>query len=227
MANKVSNFAKLSHIMAPFKPFLRPEVSFVWTPELEAAFQESKWLIIEAIREGVRIFDPARRTCPRTDWCKKGIGYILSQKHCQCTNTSLPNCCLNGWKITLAGSRFLNVSEQGWAPVEGEALAVVWGLWQTRYFTLGCNDLLVVSDHQPLKKLLGDRTLDEITNSRLLKLKQQTFPWYFEIDYLPGLDNPSADATSRNPSGSPDEVEDEEPVLAAIIDTRDMMDIYY
>ena len=113
------------------------------------------------------------------------------------------------------------------APVEGEALAVVWGLWQTRYFTLGCNDLLVVSDHQPLKKLLGDRTLDKINNSRLLKLKQRTFPWYFEIDYLPGIDNPAADATSRNPSGSPDEVEDEEPVLAAAIDTRDMMDIYW
>ena len=51
-------------------------------------------------------------------------------------------------------------------------------------------------------------------------------PWYFEIDYLPGLDNPAADATSRNPSGSPDEIEDEEPVLAAAIDTRDMMHIY-
>ena len=96
LVNQVSNYAKLSHVMAPFKPFLSPKVSFVWTPELEAAFQESKWLIIEAIREGVRIFDPARRTCLRTDWCKKGIGYILSQKHCQCTHSSLPNCCPNG-----------------------------------------------------------------------------------------------------------------------------------
>ena len=60
-----------------------------------------------------------------------------------------------------------------------------------------------------------------------MKLKQRTFPWYFEIDYLPGLDNPSADATSRNPSGSPDEVEDEEPVLAAAKDTRDMIDVYW
>ena len=135
MANKVSNFAKLSHIMAPFKPFLRPEVSFVWTPELEAAFQESKWLIIEAIREGVKMLDPARRKFLRKDWCKKGIDYILSQNHCQCTHSSLP-CCPNGWEITLAGSRFLTFSQQGWAPVEGEALAVVWGLWQTRFFTL-------------------------------------------------------------------------------------------
>ena len=86
--------------------------------------------------------------------------------------------------------------------------------------------MLVVSDHQPLKKLLGDRTLDEITNSRLLKLKQRTFPWYFEIDYLPGIDNPAADATSRNPSDSPNEVEDEEHVLVAAIDNRDIMDIY-
>ena len=160
LVNQVSNYAKLSHIMAPFKPFLSPKVVFMWTDALEAAFRESKHLIIEAIKEGVRIFDPRRKTCLRTDWCKKGIGYILSQKHCECSHTPLPNCCNEGWKITLAGSRFLNGSEQGWAPIEGEALAVVWGLWQTRYFTLGCNDLMVVSDHKPLKKLLGNRTLE-------------------------------------------------------------------
>ena len=199
LVNQVSNYAKLSPVMAPFRPFLSPKTPFVWTTELDDAFQESKQLIVEAIREGVRIFDPKRRTCLRTDWCKKGIGYILSQKHCQCTYSSLPTCCPDGWKITLAGSRFCNASEQGWAPIEGETLAVVWGLWQTRYFTLGCKDLLVISDHKPLKKLLGDRTLDEISNSRLFKLKRRTLPWYFEIDYIPGIQNPAADATSRNP----------------------------
>ena len=96
LVNQVSNIAKLSHVMAPFKTFLSPKVSFVWTRELEAAFNESKWLIIAAIREGVMIFDPARRTCLRTNWYKKGIGYIPSQKHCQCTHSSLPNCCPNG-----------------------------------------------------------------------------------------------------------------------------------
>jgi hypothetical protein len=51
---------------------------------------------------------------------------------------------------------------------------VAWGLEQTRYFTQGCDNLVVVTDHKPLVKIFGDRTLDEITNSRLFRLKQRT-----------------------------------------------------
>ena len=81
-------------------------------------------------------------------------------------------------------------------------MAVAWGLEQTRYFTQGCDNLLVITDHKPLVKLLGDRTLDEITNSRLFRLKQRTLPWRFEIQHLPGKSNHAADATSRHPSPS-------------------------
>ena len=52
------------------------------------------------------------------------------------------------------------------------------GLEQTKYFTLGCDDLLVVTDHKPLVKILSGRTLDEITNTHLFRLKQRTFPWH-------------------------------------------------
>ena len=68
------------------------------------------------------------------------------------------------------GSRFLHGAEQRYAPVEGEALAVAYGLEQTKYFTQGCNDLIVVTDHKPLVNLLGDCTLDEIHNPRLFRI---------------------------------------------------------
>ena len=77
-----------------------------------------------------------------------------------------------------------------------------WGLEQTRYFTQGCDNLLIVPDHKPLLKILGDRKLDEITNSRLFRLKQRTLHWRFEIKHMPGKCNLSAGATSRNPSPS-------------------------
>ena len=112
----------------------------------------------------------------------------------------MPDCCRNGWRITLAGSRFLSGAEQRYAPIEGEALAIAWGLEQTRYFTQGCPDLLVVTDHKPLTKIFGDRTLDEISNTRLFRLKQRTLPWYFRIAHAPGKSNAAADATSRHPS---------------------------
>ena len=48
-------------------------------------------------------------------------------------------------------------------------------------------------------KVLGDRTLDEINNTRLFNLKQDTLPWKFEIEWMEGKGNCFSDATSRNP----------------------------
>jgi hypothetical protein len=166
---------------------------------LDTIFEESKSKIIDAIKEGVKIFDISRRTCLRTDWSKKGIGYFLSQKHCKCIDASY-GCCPDGWKVTLAGSRFLSKEEKNYVPIEGEALAVVWALEQTLYFTMGCNDLLIILDHKPLVKIFGDRRLDEIDNPRLFRLKQRTLMWRFEVQYQKGADNPCADAMSRYPN---------------------------
>ena len=201
LVNQVANYAQLREHMEHFRPFLSPRHPFHWTPELDQSFQSSKTAIIKAIHHGVEIFDVNRPTCLRTDWSKKGIGYFLLQKHCKCEELS-PGCCENGWLITLAGSRFLDSAEQHYAPVEGEALAITWGLEQTKYFTMGCQKLVVATDHKPLLKIFGDRTLDEIPNTRLFRLKQRILPWYFDIIHLPGKTNLACDATSRYPSAS-------------------------
>jgi len=202
LVNQVANYGQLRDTMTPFRPFLSPRCPFQWTPELEIAFQTSKDTIVESIRHGVEIFDIKKRTCLRPDWSCRGIGYFLLQQHCQC-KSGFPNCCENGWHVTLAGSRFLSAAEERYAAIEGEALAVAWGLEQTRYFTQGCDDLLVITDHKPLVKIFGDRTLDEISNSRLFRLKQRTLMWRFTIAHLPGQCNQAADATSRHPSSLP------------------------
>ena len=169
------------------------------TEAVERAFEVSKESIIAEICHGVEISDPTKRTCIRPDWSRQGIGYFLSQKHCSC-DSCLPDCCTDGRRVTLAGSRLLTSGEQRYAPIEGEALAVAWGLEQSKYFTQGCNDLLVVTDHKPLVQILGDRTLDEISNTRIFPLKQRTLPWSFDIAHLPGKTNSAADGTSRHPS---------------------------
>ncbi len=199
LINQVSNYAQLRDLMAPFRSFLSPKVKFEWSEDLDNAFERSKRLIVEAIRHGVQIFDLNKPTCLRPDWSSKGIGYFLTQKHCNCPE-QLPDCCQDGWVVTLAGSRFLSGAEKRYAPVEGEALAIAWGLEQCKYFTQGCSNLLVVTDHKPLVKIFGDRTLDEISNSRLFRLKQRTLPWSFVTAYMPGKTNLAADATSRHPS---------------------------
>ena len=197
LVNQMANYAQLRDLVAPLKQFLSPKRTFAWSEDLNKTFTASKLAIVEVIRHGVEIFDPIRRTCLRPDWSNRGIGYFLLQKHCSC-DSCIPDCCHSGWRVTLAGSRSLSSAEQRYAPVEGEALAVAWGLEQTKYFTQGCDNLVVVTDHKPLTKIFGDRTLDEITNTRLFRLKQRTLMWRFQIFHLPGATNCAADATSRH-----------------------------
>ena len=121
-------------MIEPFRKFLSPKVKFYWDSNLDEIFTESKKSIVAAIQEGIQIFDPMRKTCLRCDWSTLGIGFYLSQKHCNCEGES-PDCCEDGWHITLCGSRFLRKSEERYCPIEGEALSVAWSLEQTRYFT--------------------------------------------------------------------------------------------
>lgn len=201
LVNQVSHYGKLTDEMLPFKPLLSPKTPFKWTEELQEAFENSKVQIVKAIEEGVRIFDPQRKTCLSPDWSRTGIGYWLWQQYCGCASDT-PNCCEGGWKITLAGSRFLRPSEQRYAPIEGEALAIAWALEDTKFFTIGCDKLIIATDHKPLTKIFSDRSLDDITNTRIFRLKQRTLMWRFNVIHIPGKLIPASDATSRNPAAS-------------------------
>ena len=103
------------------------------------AFETSKVNIVEKIKEGVMMFDPNLPTCVATDFSGTGIGYFLLQKTCSCEGRR-PDCCQEGWRICLAGSRFLHDAETRYAPIEGELLAVAYAVHQCRYFILGCPD---------------------------------------------------------------------------------------
>ena len=91
-------------------------------------------------------------------------------------------------------------------------MAAAWALEDTKFFTRGCRNLVLTTDHKPLVKILGDRALDEIHNPRLFRLKQRTLMWQYRIVHVPGKSNAAADATSRYPgaveSEEPDQVED-------------------
>ncbi len=128
------------------------------------------------------------------------------QKYCHCT-TRTPVCCPDGWKLCLVGSRFTHPAESRYAPVEGEALAVAYALHQTRYYVLGCTDLIVATDHKPLLQIMNDRSLTDIENRRLLNLKEKTLPYKFTIVHVPGRKNLGPDAASRHPTGQPDRLQ--------------------
>ncbi|XP_045111712.1 uncharacterized protein LOC123504872 [Portunus trituberculatus] len=71
------------------------------------------------------------------DWCKDGIGFVVMQQYCSCPKATAPLCCKGGWRLALCGSRHLTPAETGYAPMEGEALAVAWCLHKARLFFWG------------------------------------------------------------------------------------------
>ena len=66
----------------------------------------------------------------------------------------------------------------------------------------GCQRLFIATDHKSLLGILDDRALDTIDNTRIVKLKERTLGWTFEIIYVPGKKQAAADALSRRKSAS-------------------------
>ena len=196
---QVAPFFANRPVMEPFRELLKPAArgkQIYWDDNLTKLFNDSKVIITEAIKEGIKCFRVGDWTCLMPDFCKTGIGFLLMQKRCQCEKIS-PYFCPDGWQITLAGSRFTRGPETRYAPVEGEALAVAWSLEATRHYTLGNSKLLIATDHKPLLKILGDRKLEEIDNPRLLKLKEKTLRWKFDIIHVAGKTHVGPDTLSR------------------------------
>ena len=201
LLNQVSYSFSMAKELLPFRELLKPSKKFEWNEDLDKLFETSKEIIIEQIKHGVQIFDKNKPTRLSTDWSKSGIGFWLCQKHCKCPGNNTA-CCKDGWKICLVGSRFTHAAESRYAPIEGEALAVVEALDKSRHFVLGCKNLTIAVDHKPLLKIFSDRCLDDIPNTRLRNLKEKTLRYQFKILYVPGATQKAADAMSRYPSGN-------------------------
>ncbi len=215
-----------SEIMQPFRNFMQGKhKQFFWDDTMESLFNRAKEEIIRLVKDGVKAFDIKRPTCLITDWCKTGLGFTLVQKHCDCPGESNPNCGGGHWRLVFAGSKTTNDAQSRYSPSEGECLAAAYGLEKCRMYTLGCPNLTLATDHNPLTGILNDRHLGNIANPRLQKLKERTLAFRFRVIHLPGGSKAmkAADALSRNSATSvePDRVfQDIESVARAYAITR-------
>ena len=67
-------------------------------------------------------------------------------------------------------------------------------------YVLGCQNLLVATDHKPLVPILNNKRLDAIKNPRILNFKEKMLMYDFHAQHIPGSLNFAPDATSRHPS---------------------------
>ena len=200
LVNQVAYTFSQKDVMDPFRELLSGKKRvWSWDDTLTDVFNKSKDAIIAQIQDGVHNFSLNKSTCLATDWSKTGVGFTLSQKHCKCPGPANPNCGEGHWKLVYVGSRFLKEAETRYAPIEGEALAVAYALEKCKMFVLGCPDLIIATDHQPLLNILNDRALETIHNPRLSMLKEKTLRYSFKVIHVPGKLNSGPDFASRYP----------------------------
>ena len=207
MANQVSYCAPIREILKDFRELLKPDEPgrrFFWSPQLQDLFEKSRIEIVKSATEGVKTFELKRPTVLETDFSKEGLGYWLRQKHCDCVLTdgiiTTLKCCREPvWKLVMCGSRFTSGAESNYSAIEGEMCAVAYALKSTATYTLGSDNLTISTDHKPLLAILNGKSLEDITNQRILRLRRKTDRWSFRCIYTKGKDNSGADALSRSP----------------------------
>lgn len=184
--------------MQPFQDLVKNHSQFCQDTNLDKIFQN--FVLINQVTEGIQTFNVNKPTCIQTDWSKGGLGYLLLQKHCQCSMDIVPTCCRNGWKLVFVGFCFTHGVEADYAPTEGESLASAWSLNHARMFVLGFETLLIATDLKHLLGIFNNRESFSISNLKISWLKEKTLAHNLKIQHDPGKWNRGADAFSRYPA---------------------------
>ena len=160
---------------------------------LTKIFGYSKSILISLVSKGIHSFNTNRHTYIQYNWSNDSIGYVVLQQYCQCPTNTVPTCYPDGWHLVFAGSRFTTPTDTHYAPTEGEALAVAWGLNNAKMFFLGYKGLIVITDHKLLRKIFNQDS-STINNPRILKIKEKTLQYCFTLLYCLRKWHKSADA---------------------------------
>ncbi|KAL8613947.1 hypothetical protein ACOMHN_023183 [Nucella lapillus] len=173
----VPNFAAITSPLSDLTKKGQPPV-VEWTDAAEQALQTVKERL--GAYPILKLPDMSKQFTLRTDASGVGLGAVLLQEH-------------DGQKFPVKyASRKLSKCEQGYATVEAECLAVVWGVQKFQKYLYG-NQFIIETDHQPLKFLQEAK----LKNSRVLRWAMSLQPYRYHIDYIPGRENVGTDYLSR------------------------------
>jgi len=89
------------------------------------------------------LFDPCRKTCVSADASSFGLGAVLTQQQ--------PS---GEWRPVAYISRSMTPTEQHYAQIEKEALAVTWACERFRDYLIGLS-FHIETDYKPLVPLFG------------------------------------------------------------------------
>ena len=181
-----------STIAKPLTILTSQNTTWCWGAEQQQAFEALKAALTSP--EFLVAPDFSKPFLLQTDWSAKGMGAILAQRDA------------NGHeRVNAYASKSCTPAESRYGSYKGELLAVVWGVKHFHRYLAG-NPFTIVTDHQqPLKWLTTSQELSG-QYARWAAMLQE---YNYTVVHRPGLENPNADALSRNPN--PAHAEDGDP----------------
>ena len=159
-----------------------------WTITHQKLFESIKREICQALT--LNYFDPMLETKIQVDASQKGLGAALIQLDKS-----------DKEKVIAFASKALTETEQRYANIEREMLAVVFGAERFHTYVFG-SKFIVESDHKPLESI----QLKNLSQAppRLQRMLLRVQPYDMVIKYRPGKELQLADAMSRlNPKVAP------------------------
>ena len=87
--------------------------------------------------------------------------------------------------------------------------AICWAVKKNHLYLAGLKEFDIICDHRPLIPLLNQKSLAQVDNPRLLRLREKLVPYHFKAIWRSGKTHCIADALSRAPIDNPTE-EDQE-----------------
>ena len=185
MVNQVGKYIpNLADITKPLRDLLSKNNAWLWTEVQQKAFDDVKKALVSA--PTLALYDPSKETRVTSDASSFGLGTVLTQAQED-----------GGWKPVAYISRSLTPTEQRYAQVEKEALAVTWACERLSDYLIG-KPFHIESDHKPLVPLLGSKNLNEMP-PRIQRLRKRLRRFQYSISHVPGKSLTTADTLSRAP----------------------------
>ena len=141
MANQLGKFSRqLAELSKPLRDLLSTNNDWIWGPEQDKAFLAVKEELAKPTT--LALYDPAASTKVAADASSFGLGAVLLQQNQQ-----------DMWKPIAFASRSLTQTEQYYATIEKEALAITWACEKFASYIVGMK-FHIETDHKPLIPLI-------------------------------------------------------------------------
>ena len=182
----VGYYRKFADIARPMTNLTKQDIPFEWTVQCQAAFEMLKEATITS--PILKYPDPNKGYTLFTDASKYAWACVLTQEYQY--EKDRKEYKINH-PITFASGLFKG-SQINWAALTKEAFAIYSSIKKLSYY-LEDTDIILRSDHLPLKKFLQKNTLNSKVNNWAVEIS----PYRIKFEYIKGIKNTLADTISR------------------------------